>query len=851
MFKRPIQTISRLVSAGAGLERNDRLGALVAIVTTVVLLGLDIALGREAVLAGAFIVVPFLAALWAGVVVTTAVGMLAVAAGVASSEWADLSGPDYRARIALLVIGGLFAVATAWARERVRAGSRRLELLNDVGAIADGSLPLGETLERLLDVIVPGFADFCLVDAIHERRVLRSAVRVAGRDDAPELERFLRNRSPSVPEWMLRPEAPFPRHPRFIPRFTDEDIRRLAHDEQDLERLRGLGARSSITVSMIARDHVLGALTLNTAWSGRRYTLEDVRFAQALAGRVALVLDNAGLFSDLESVERRMDNVMSILDEAVVIQDAHGELVYANPAAAGMMGFSTTEEVASSPTSDGRDRFEIRTEDGELVTPQELVGRQALAGRPVEPRVLRSINRDDGSERWLITRAKPMLGPDGRALYSVTAIEDVTEVKRAEFAQRLLARVGELLASSTDYQRMLHGLAALTVPEFADWCTVNVPSADGTIEQVAVAHTEADEAEALAEERRREPLRITDDDPIALALRTRAPAIAETPGDDGARMVVPMSAGGRGVGVLVFGNAPGSRRFHREDMRLATEIGRRAGIAVDNARLAEERAEVARVLQEGLMPRALPHMPGWETAAVYQPAGEVNAVGGDFYDAFEIDRGWMVLVGDVMGRGAAAASLTALARHTIRTAGVLTGDPCRALELLNEALLARGDTALCTAAILILPRAPEDPATIEIVAAGHPLPLLVRGGEIAEAGRPGPLLGAFAASDWEPASVKLRAGDQLILYTDGVIEARGESDRFGEERLRAELAAADRPLAAIGRVTAALESFLGDEPDDDVAMIAIRRTGTPRFTLRGGAQDGERSAVSAPQTSTA
>jgi hypothetical protein len=130
MLKRPSQTISRLVSTGAGLERNDRLGAFAALVATALLLAMDYALGQEAVLAGAFIVVPFLAALWAGVVVTAAVGLLAVAAAVVSSEWADLSGPDYRARIILQVLGGLFAVATAWARERVRFGARRLELLN-------------------------------------------------------------------------------------------------------------------------------------------------------------------------------------------------------------------------------------------------------------------------------------------------------------------------------------------------------------------------------------------------------------------------------------------------------------------------------------------------------------------------------------------------------------------------------------------------------------------------------------------------------------------------------------------------------------------------------------------------
>ncbi len=109
--------------------------------------------------------------------------------------------------------------------------------------------------------------------------------------------------------------------------------------------------------------------------------------------------------------------------------------------------------------------------------------------------------------------------------------------------------------------------------------------------------------------------------------------------------MVPMSSAGRTTGVLTFGNDPGGRSFDDDDLALAAELAWRAAMAVENARLASERGEVARVLQEGLKPPALPHMPGWDSAAVYLPAGEVNAVGGDFYDAFEIDGGWMVTVG--------------------------------------------------------------------------------------------------------------------------------------------------------------------------------------------------------------
>ena len=124
----------------------------------------------------------------------------------------------------------------------------------------------------------------------------------------------------------------------------------MATSPEDLEFLRSLGITSTIVVPIMARDRNLGALTLVAAWSGRHYTADDLRFAQILSGRMGLALDNAGLFSDLESVERRMDTVMSILDEAVVIHGADGELVFANPAAARTLGFETSEEAISTPT---------------------------------------------------------------------------------------------------------------------------------------------------------------------------------------------------------------------------------------------------------------------------------------------------------------------------------------------------------------------------------------------------------------------------------------------------------------------------------------------------------------------
>ena len=117
------------------------------------------------------------------------------------------------------------------------------------------------------------------------------------------------------------------------------------------------------------------------------------------------------------------------------------------------------------------------------------------------------------------------------------------------------------------------------------------------------------------------------------------------------------------------------RLFDESDLALAEELGRRAATAVENARLYTERSRIASTLQQSLLPPELPEVPGFRLAGLYRAAGEQNEVGGDFYDAFEVPGGWMALVGDVAGRGAEAAALTSLSRHTLRAVGKLLGDP--------------------------------------------------------------------------------------------------------------------------------------------------------------------------------
>jgi serine phosphatase RsbU (regulator of sigma subunit) len=399
-----------------------------------------------------------------------------------------------------------------------------------------------------------------------------------------------------------------------------------------------------------------------------------------------------------------------------------------------------------------------------------------------------------------------------------------------------------VLASSLDHEQTLQGVASLAVPGFADWCSVSIPRPDGLIEQVALAHADPDKVARGHRMRERYPSHVDDPEGAARIIREGKAEILDLPDELlvevaqdeehlellrglGLRsaMLVPMVAGEQTVGVLAFVQAESGRRFTQRDLALGQELGRRAGTAIENARLFRERSAIARDLQAGLRPPRLPEIPGWRLEGHYEAAGEENEVGGDFYDAFEIPGGWMLVVGDVAGRGATAAALTSLARYTIRTAGKLVGDPLVALAHLNRSLHDRGEHgALCSAALLVL-REEGAKALATVVCAGHPLPFLIRDGDPAPVGEFGTFLGAFPRERWTPVELVLEPGDQLLLYTDGVLDARGEDDRFGESRLAEAITGAKAPQETIGRVERALRDFEADARRDDVALLAVMR----------------------------
>ncbi len=481
------------------------------------------------------------------------------------------------------------------------------------------------------------------------------------------------------------------------------------------------------------------------------------------------------------------------------------------------------------------------------------------------------VTRGDGELRWVEVRGRVLtIHPDGpeRMIGVAADVTDrrlIDEIKArllerehearvvAEDARERLAFVAEAsvtLISTLDAQAAYEHITRLVVPRLADWCVVDARDDDGELREVALAHRHpAAEPDVRLLRRRRQELGgdgiwsvrravrtgsselvldITDADLAAVAgdedhlaaLRRLAPRSA---------MVVPLVARGRVLGGVTL-VAAGDRRFQPDDLTLAEDLAARAAMAVDNARLFESRSRVARALQQTLLPPALPDIPGAEVAARYRVAKGGIEIGGDFYDLFEQSDGvWVVVIGDVCGKGPEAAAVTGLFRHTLRAVAVRQRSPARVLRLTNDAILGQiDDTRFCTAAMLRLrPEPGRGRAQATIACGGHPRPIVVRSsGDVEPIGKGGTLLGVLPEPTIVDVDFTLGPGDAVVLYTDGVTEARRGDSLFGEARLLEVLADAAGAGATAAHladaVASAVDRFQEGAANDDTAILVAR-----------------------------
>ena len=303
-------------------------------------------------------------------------------------------------------------------------------------------------------------------------------------------------------------------------------------------------------------------------------------------------------------------------------------------------------------------------------------------------------------------------------------------------------------------------------------------------------------------------------------------------------VAIPVESGGVVVGVLEFFGTE-AEELDEQLLDVMDTVGQQLGLFVQRRqaeaelRASEERlresthrfATLAETLQESLLPAELPTIPGIDLAAVYRPGGRGERVGGDFYDCFARGkREWAVVLGDVCGKGAEAAAHTALVRYTIRASAMHATSPSAVLALVNDTLL-RQEVDRFTSALYGRLRARAQGVDVTIAAAGHPLPLRVTdAGDVEEVATPGRVLGLFEERPARDFRVYLAPGDALVLFTDGVVDARRGRDRFGTERLAAFLRSARHRSAAelATSLRDAVDDYQDGDPQDDLALLVIQ-----------------------------
>ena len=717
-----------------------------------------------------------------------------------------------------------------------------METLRRAGAVLTATLAYDVTLRRVTRLVVPDVADWCAVLVIREDG---SEHEITSEHPDPEIERTLRairrrRRGEAGGSESLGVLASG--RPILATSVADMPAPDLDPHERDV--MARLGPSSYMIVPLMARGRTIGAVTLLSTTPGRHYTAQDLAFAETLAGRFALAIDNAQLYEAAGRWLGLLDTLFATAPVGLAFIDLQERFVRVNEALAAMNGVSvedhlgrTIEAVLGAEGDPVATAFRAVVATGEPILERELSARPSWAPDEV---------------RYWVSSFTPVRGASDELLGVGVVVIDNTERRRLLEAERagrvradFLARAGLLLDASLDYEETLRNVADIAVPEIADWCSIRILDAERRLQPVATAHADPERLALAREYERRFPMEADEpgstdvartgvtqvireitDEMFAAAIQD--PEQLAMIGALGVRSVIiaPLIARRRTFGTLTLASGESGRRFGDDDVRLAEELARRAAVAIDNARLYTERSRIAHTLQAKLLPDRLPAIPGTRLAARYRAAGELNEVGGDFYDVFpRPGGGWALVVGDVSGKGAEGAAVTALARYTLRAAALEPGPPSRALRRLNAAIIAEAETTeFVTVVLAYVTSAPDGSLRAVVALGGHPPPLVLHpDGRVEDPGRFGAILGVIPDPPLPDREFVLAPGDTMVLYTDGGTEAGPRSDPIGERGL-AELlsthAGAD-PERLLDAVEEAVVTAQPGEPRDDIALLAL------------------------------
>ncbi len=442
----------------------------------------------------------------------------------------------------------------------------------------------------------------------------------------------------------------------------------------------------------------------------------------------------------------------------------------------------------------------------------------------------------DGTFRWFLTRATPLRDSDDRIIRWFGSNTDIDAEHRARVRERFFSELGGELSGALSLEQTLRVITQRIAPEFADWTIVNLVNERNEWRLEAGFHREPELDALLGRMRGASYMRQDATTGSMEVARTGKPLVYGTMsavvrddnvdvpyrdtfarlGQDSA-IVVPLFSGGRIVGTMAAVMARSGRTFGESDVPFFEEVGRRIAPAIGNATAYERERRVATTFQQAALVRTLPDVPGLEFDAMYQAAMLEATVGGDWYDAFRLPDGRVVLsVGDVAGKGLGAAVAMASVRQSIRTAALINPEPVAVLNAVDRIVRAMDDAPFVTAFVAVI-----DPVDFALTyaSAGHPPPLL-RDPDgtvhaLTEADLP---LGIRQRSERGGVQLDIPRGSLLLCYTDGLTEF-DRDPVLGEARLTHAL-----EHAGDEHVAQRLYQYVagGLPPHDDVAILAVR-----------------------------
>jgi len=549
--------------------------------------------------------------------------------------------------------------------------------------------------------------------------------------------------------------------------------------------------------------------------------------ASNLRARIAQNAELERTKAQLEASEHRYRTLGEFIPFGIWQTDRDDKLVYMSKSFLDMVGMSLSEIADRGwlervPPDDARKFIEMWNRKDETIGVWESEYR---------------IRGADQKTYTIHSRGTRLVDEKGEFQGWVGVSYDITDSKRAIDRLNFLAEAGRLLSSSLDPDTTLDRIAALCVPHLADWCGIDIAQDDGSLVSVAIKHTDPAKIQMARDLQSEYPPAKDEPNGTYQVMRTGVPMLLSEIPDSmlvaaarderhlallrelgiSSAMVVPLMARQRRIGVVTFVDAESGRRFDQSDLEFATILCARAALAYDNARLFVKEQRVAETFQSASLPTDLPRLPGMRISATYRAGQNESEVGGDWYDAFELPDGNVVIsIGDVAGKGLMAAVAMSAVRQILCAAAFEGAGPADMLRRCNRVICHRG-TGMVTAAIGMLS---PDTRRFTYATAGHPPVLYAdKHGAVRELTTTGIPLGILPEYVYTEAGMTLDETGLIVFYTDGLTEFNRNIE-VGEREL-ARVVGESVGMSKPNLADTIVREVITGKPLDDIAVLTV------------------------------